>query len=201
MAPRPPLATPRVLKLAPGEEFVALQEGQPYVLSARGELSPGGGTYARVLVRSPEAFVLATASRPVHLVEYRHREVASSFTLAGSDAGPEELTADLSPDGQSLAIGYPVKRFETASLAVFDLGSGKLVWMHGEIPVRVTSSEHVPTLEVGWVDDHTVRFSVSQEDGFHWVDLDLTAGRQHDRGAYAPLGPRHSNPCQLSTAR
>lgn len=194
MPPRPPLATPRVLKLAPGDEFVALQEGQPFVLSARGELEPLGGTYARVLTRAPDAFVLATATRPVSLVEIRHREVASVFSLAGSEAGPDELTADLSPDGEHLAIGYPVTRFETAALAVFDLGTGKLVRMHGGVPVRVTSSEHVPTLEVGWVNDQTVRFSVSQEDGFHWVDLDLVAGRQHERGVYAPLGPRHSNP-------
>lgn len=190
-----------------GDRFLALQDNRLLFLRPDGELLSATplytfesiqkvslGHFSRLVALRGSSVFLATATRPVQLVQFKAGTQQADLVLAGLEVAPESLALDLSPDERKLALGYPEKPFETAALAVFDLESGQLVRIHGGIPVRVLSAERIPTLECGWVNDHTVRFSVSQEDGFHWCDLDLTAGRQVDRGRYAPLGARHRSP-------
>lgn len=121
---------------------------------------------------------------------------------------PPKAFPSLSPDHGKLALGL-----EGGRLEVYDLKSGELLRQVENIPVAVSKiSGRVAPVRVGWMDDRTVRYSVSEhtserdpefygdrvrdtpEGYFRFRDLDLLTGQTRDRQRYARLGLQHAIP-------
>ncbi len=98
-------------------------------------------------------------------------------------------------------------------LQVYDLTTGRLVRELANIDVTLSRiSGRKPTVHAGWLDDKTVRFSVSEhtserdpefysdrardtpEGYLRWHDLEVETGRETDRGRYSRLALQHAFP-------
>lgn len=193
-----PIARKRELASLDGDKVYYFQDG--LVQELAGPLS--SRKFDRLLDEDRDAFY-AVAGQDVYRV---HK--AGGDEKIGSCPVPALSFPALSPSRTKLALGQ-----ENGLLQVFDLKTGRMLGELKGLPVAVSKlSGRVPLVQPGWMDEHTVRFSISErsserdpefysdrsretpEGYFRWQDLDLDTGRVYDRGRYSRLALQHHIP-------
>lgn len=200
------LSTGRLAMLPAGRETLVSLEGNRLYLLVDGFLQVDGhrlGTHpvTTLLDEDREAFFLLSGDEV-----YRLAKTGAEQKL-GSCPIPPGASLSLSPDRRRLAVGVP-----GGELRVYELASGKLLRQVQGIDVKLSKlASREPPVSVGWMDDHTLRYSVSEhtterdpefyserartpEGYFRWRDLDVESGADRLRQRYARLGLRHAIP-------
>lgn len=156
-------------------------------------VSMGERVYAHQLASDGAATFVLTADRDPELVEVPAVGAPRRIASLGTGFIPSMISAAVSPDGASVAIGLAPETdfFGKRDLVVLERATGEEQLRLQGIECRVSRMSSVaPSLDLAWLDARTVRFSESvlDETGeggfFQRVDVDVTTGERVAESPY-----------------